>query len=522
VTADELPPSLGGIVCDWIETYLCHGPGDVQGQPVELDDELRAFIWRAYELRPNGQRRYRRAFLSRPKGRAKSETAAMVACAELLGPVRAERKPDGSLALDADGLPVGIPVTAPEVLCIATEEDQAGFVYLAAKYMLEHGEVANAYPLDTGQTRTYLASGGSLEPVTAKASSKDGGKSTFIVADETHLWHTAELKRLHATVRRNVVKRRAGDGWMLETSTAHLPGEGSVGESSYEHAQRIEAGEVEDPVLLVDWRSAPMDVDISDEAQLRAALEEVYGAAASWTNIDGIVDEFADEETDEAENRRYWLNQVVAASDQWLSPEVVKARANPQAVKPLEDIALGFDGAKWDDSTALIGCRLKDGYLFTLGVWEKPEGPEGLGWEVPAAEVDAAVHEAFTTYRVHRFYPDPPYWQDEVASWAAEFGDDVVQAFWTHRETPMARALERLHTVMIGGGIEHDGDARLVRHFGNARKRKTRAGHVIQKEKPRSRRKIDAAVAATLAYEARADALADGALASEDRTATFY
>lgn len=103
----KLNPTLGPEVCDWVETYLVHGPGDVQGMPVELDDEFRSFIYRCYEIYPSdhalaGRRVYRRAVLSRPKGRAKSELAAMLCCAELLGPVRSTGgmpRPDQSDAL---------------------------------------------------------------------------------------------------------------------------------------------------------------------------------------------------------------------------------------------------------------------------------------------------------------------------------------------------------------------------------------------------------------------------------------
>jgi hypothetical protein len=174
----SLPPSLGGHVCRWLETYLVHGPGDIQGDPIVLDDELRAFVWRAYELRPDGARRYRRGFLSRPKGRGKSELAAMVAGAELLGPVRFDHYADAGEVCEFTGYtftagePVGRPVTAPEVLCIATEEGQAGFVYLAARYMLRNGRAAEFYSVDAGLTRTYVGGGGSLEPVTAAANSK--------------------------------------------------------------------------------------------------------------------------------------------------------------------------------------------------------------------------------------------------------------------------------------------------------------------------------------------------------------
>ena len=80
--------SLGFQVCAWIEAFLPHGPGDVEGQPVELDDEFAAFIVRAYEVDTLGHRKVRRAVISRPKGRAKSELAAFLACAEAIGPVR--------------------------------------------------------------------------------------------------------------------------------------------------------------------------------------------------------------------------------------------------------------------------------------------------------------------------------------------------------------------------------------------------------------------------------------------------
>ena len=70
--------TMGWAAISWIEHYLVHGPGDVQGQPIELDDEFAAFILKAYRLDPKtGERVVRRAFLSRSKGRSKSGVAAM-------------------------------------------------------------------------------------------------------------------------------------------------------------------------------------------------------------------------------------------------------------------------------------------------------------------------------------------------------------------------------------------------------------------------------------------------------------
>src|ERR1044072_309409 len=81
--------SLGYEVADWIQTYTCHGPGDVQGDPVELDDEWFEHLVDMYRIDPTtGQRLYDEVVTSRPKGRAKSELAGLVAVAEAFAPVR--------------------------------------------------------------------------------------------------------------------------------------------------------------------------------------------------------------------------------------------------------------------------------------------------------------------------------------------------------------------------------------------------------------------------------------------------
>src|SRR5919199_6494840 len=122
--------SLGFQLVSWIEHFLVHGPGDIEGQEIELDDEFAALIVRAYALRPDGSRKVRRGVISRPKGRAKSELAAMIACAEGIGPVRFDHFAEaGEVSAWGyeyeEGEPVGAPVTRPEVLCFATELGQA-------------------------------------------------------------------------------------------------------------------------------------------------------------------------------------------------------------------------------------------------------------------------------------------------------------------------------------------------------------------------------------------------------------
>ena len=489
----KLNPTLGPEVVAWIETNLIHGPGDIQGTAVELDEERTRFIYTVYEVHPKdhpwaGRRVYPRAFLSRPKGWAKSELAAMIACAEALGPVR--------FAGWRGNRPIGAPVTSPIIKCLATEEGQAGNTYDGIVYMLSEGLVNDAYPgLDVGLTRINLPDGGSIEPVTAAAKSKDGGKETFVVSDEVHLWTTPELHRLYSVITRNIVKRKISDGWMMVTSTMYAPGEGSVAESIHAASKAKKmAG------LLWDHREAPADVDITDDAQLRKALEYVYGAAAPWTNIDGIVAKFHDPTKSEGDNRRYWLNQPAQRADRLFDPLQHTVLERPgQRPDNGSTIVMGFDGSENRDSTALIGWTVGDiSHRFTIGLWERPKGVAYDDWHIPRIEVDAAVYRAFRDFDVKYMVCDPAYWQSELSGWDREFGEDVVVKTNTRDTRIMVEAVQRYTVALAEGRFTHDGDPDVQRHIDNMAPRDTRAG--IVPIKATRNEKIDAGMATLLGF----------------------
>jgi phage terminase large subunit-like protein len=515
-------PSLGPQLVQWYETYLVHGPGDVMGDPIELDDEFYEFIVRAYRLDPEtGRRVYRRAFLSRAKGRAKSELAGMMVCAEALAPVR-------FAGWDASGNPVGKPVKTPFIRCLATEEGQSGNTFDNVSTMMAHlvEHHGDTFPgIDFGrssQTSSRIllhAQHGEVVPSTASGASKDGGKETFAVFDETHLYTLPELRRMHDTVRRNLRKRREAEPWCLETSTMYRPGEESVAERTHAYHQAIVEGRVKEKGLLFDHREAPPDVDLSDRDSLLRGLQAAYGPASAWMDLDGIIAEIWDPQNDPSDSRRYWLNQVVAASDAWLAPnEWGKVADATKSLADQDTITLGFDGSVRDDSTALVACRVEDGHLEMLGCWEKPDGPAGDGWQVDRQAVDAAVFAAFERFNVVGFYADPAYWADTIDRWMAEFGPRLrVRAsqqrpleWWTNRPKAMVDALERFHEAVLTQQLTHDGGTVLARHVLNARRRVGRSGITISKEFPGSPRKIDAAMAAVLAYECRGDAVTAG------------
>lgn len=526
--------SLGWLAVWWIESFCVHGPGDVQGTPVELDDEFTAFIVDVYALDETGRRLYDSAFLSRAKGRAKSELAAFIVLFEALGPARFSHwategetyERDGRVYQYAPGDAVGQNVTAPFIRCLATEEGQAGNTYDNVYFNLSEGPLAEGLPRDAaGLTRIFLPGGGEIIPSTASNSSKDGGRESMVVFDETHLFTRPELKRMYQTVRRNLAKRKIAEPWSLETSTMYLPGEKSVAEETHELAKLITEKKAKSQRLLFDHREADADIDLTDEAQIRAGIAEAYGPFSQVMDVDRIVSEFYDPRNDPSDSRRYYFNQPTSARDAWLTAPEWNSCFKDDTVKPGEEITLGFDGSRKrsrgvTDATALIGCRVSDGHIFEIKVWEQPQGPAGDGWAVPVDEVDWEVAQAFSRYTVVGMFADPARWESYVAKWEAEYGKRLKArasqsnpiAWWMtgNRSYLVVRAVEQFQTAVIDKELSHDGAHALTRHVLNARRRVGRSGVTIAKSTPESPDKIDAAVSAVLAYQARLIALSKG------------
>jgi hypothetical protein len=528
--------SLGWLALAWMEYFVVHGPGDVQGDPVQHGDEYAGFIVDCYALGDSPVNRhmlYDSGFLSRPKGCDKSGLGARFGLFEAFGPCRWNGRyaQGGEVYRDPWGLgfqyvyqpgePMGRPVDVPYIRIMATEEGQTGNVYDTIYYNLTDAAAPlSAVPdVDAGLTRIMLPDGGEITPSTAGSSSKDGGKETWVCFDESHLYNMPELRRMYTTVTRNLRKRKQIAGtWYLETTTMFAPGENSIAEATYELAEAIAEGRSRRSRLLYDHRWGECE-DLADEPALRAAIQDAYGDATGWIDVESIINDFYDPRNDPVDSRRYFLNVKTSSFDSWLAQhEWVACKDEDLSLAEGDLITLGFDGSKNDDSTALVACRVADGFLQILGVWEKPVGPAGDGWKVDGLAVDAAVAAAMARYEVCGMYADPPHWQDYVDRWSAEFADRLqVKAtgprpleWWTNRPRFMVAALERFREAVVDKGLRHSGERVLTRHALNARRRISRSGVTIAKEHPGSPRKIDAVMAAVLAYECRADAVALG------------
>lgn len=563
--------SLGWLAAEWIEALVIHGAGDVSGMITELTDDQVEFIVDVYCLAPPGEEDEGRRLATEvlwlaPKGSDKSGFAAKMLIFEALGPCRFDGwAKGGEVYRDPWGLgfeytyeagePMGKPVNNPGIKMIATSEDQTANTFETVYTNFKEGPLQSAMESrdSVGLSRIKLPGGGEIKPSTSGGSSKDGGRETCVVSDETHLFVLPEHKKLYNVINRNLMKRAGvAEPLMLSTSTYFNPAEGSICQGLLEKAQERERQkkrgkyvDPEDDRVLIHWRHGEIDPeDLHDREKLTAALEDAYGGC-HWVRIPTYVAAVQDSMNSVEDSYRYWLNTQSTASNAWIAPYEWAARGpqrDPETdllidiedftPKPGDTITLGFDGSRKrkkgvTDATALIACRVRDGLLFPLpwgsevSIWEQPANYKGAdGWEVPADQVNAAIKKAFETYNVVGFYADPAKWEGNVAQWERAYGPKLKIkstasqpiTWWMSggRSTEIVRTLEKFQNGVFDGELKHNGDETLARHVANARQFDTTAGIQIRKDHPNSPRKIDAAVAAVLAWRCRLDAISKG------------
>ncbi|AYN59089.1 terminase large subunit [Arthrobacter phage Yang] len=528
--------TLGWGVIEWAEGYLLQPDGDQAGEPFTFTREQINFILWFYALDAGGSFESRRAVLRRAKGWGKSPFLGALALAELCGPVR-------FAGWDSFGEPIGVQHPKPWIVIAGVSETQTQNTFDAIRAMCEDSLLVEDYGLDVGLTR-ILTPTGKIVPITANSATQEGARPSFAIMDETHHWTLSNGGyKLARVVRRNLAKSRDGAARVVETTNAHEPGHDSVAEASYLAWRAMVEGRTISKGLLYDTREAPGDIDLADEKAVMAGLKAAYGDA-SWVDLDRILAEIYDPDTPPEEARRFYLNQIVAAADSWVSPpEWQKNRKGdlrplllapePGKWKKGDTVTLGFDGSLTDDSTALVACRVDDGAVFLLAIWEKPEGPKGQGWEVPKEQVRDAVDFAFAHLDVVAFFSDVAYWETDVDAWRDAYAERLlVKATTRHaigwdmrgHQMDTTRAVEALHRAitdgelpwnahhLLAGSAGANAEEILTRHMLNARRRINRWGVYFGKETRESPKKVDAVAALVLARMARTRILSDGVL----------
>jgi hypothetical protein len=490
--------TLGWQIAGWAAEYL----QAENGGPWKFTREQLRFVLHWYAVDENGRFTNRKGVLQRMKGWGKDPLLAVLCLVELVGPSRFSH-------WDEAGEPVGIPHPRAWVQVTAVNQSQTtNTMALIPSLMTDHFKAK--YGVKDGAV-LIRALGGKvrLEAVTSSYRALEGKRTTFTLLNETHHWVSGNNgHKMYETIDGNATKQ---DSRYLAITNAYLPGEDSVAERMRESFNKILEGRMADIGFMYDSIEAHPKTPLSALA-LRIVIPKIRGDAV-WLNVDSIIQSVMDATIAPSRSRRMWLNQIVAEEDAIYGPaEWDPLLDDSKVLKPNDEIVLGFDGGKSSDATALIALRVRDMCAFVLGVWEKPDGPQGEDWTVPRSAVDSEVHEAFRLFDVKAFFADVALWESYIADWSETYGAGLAVSSpsgkdaigWDMRgsQKGVTMAHERLMRSIFDAKLAHDGDLTLRRHVLNARRRTNNYGISFGKESKDSPRKIDAYAALMLAHEA--------------------
>ncbi|WP_220506959.1 hypothetical protein [Amycolatopsis dendrobii] len=432
---------------------------------------------------------------------------------EFVGPCRFSH-------FDEDGDPVAKQHPEAWVQIAAVSKDQTRntmtlFPQIFTKRALQR------YRIDLGKEIIYADHGRArIEAVTSSPRALEGGRPTSVVKNETHHWLLSnEGHEMDSVIDRNATKSNDGSTRPIAITNAYEPSEDSVAQrarEAYEEAQVLGIPHG----IMYDSLEAPPEAPLSIEAA-PAVIEAVRGDS-HWLSTDRIVAAIADRRNPPSRSRRFWYNQIVAAEDAWIDLkdfDLCQAGDEVLPLAPGDEVVLFADMSKSDDATGIVACRLSDGLVGVVGMWQRPPGSRGDGWLAPRESVDQAVAAAFETYRIVAFFGDPShtlddetqerYWDAMFDEWHRRYGAQLElwaeggqrqghAVMWDmtspQRTAQFTAAAERCALEIGEHTLLHEGDGRLRAHARNAKRYPNRYGVSLWKGHRESKKKIDLAV----------------------------
>ena len=371
IAPDDLEgPSLGPLVCKYVEDWLVLGPGPMRGHPAVLTDEQLALLTAMYLLDPDtGARRFNDINLILRKGTGKSTLVSWLGLCELA--------PDAPVRFGGwDGRePVGVPVVDPYIPYQAFSEDQASTITFRATLAMAKGALNTDLFRVTDNFVARADDTGLLEPVSSSPAARDGSMNTsFTSADELHRMTSDRAHQTVTVMRQNRMK--VTDSWVLGTSTAWAKDEGSYAE---ELDERARAGK---PRGLYVFRGAdPMKWDLTSRKGAEGALDEA--SPPGMPRGHGVIDEWESVQDDPVQLRyfyRVWCNipsEGDATVDRPAYDDLPEQRSPD--VQPRTQVALGL--ARDREGCVIAASRLDaDSRGWIVGRYAGPD------------EVEAALH----------------------------------------------------------------------------------------------------------------------------------
>jgi phage terminase large subunit-like protein len=482
VPEEALAGKRGRLAVEFIEAFGVITKDSVagrQGTPLVLRDWQKELIRHVYAEDDTGNLRHRICLLGLPRKQGKSAVASSLAIYDLL--------------FGANG---------GEVYSVAAEKEQARIVFADAKRMVEANpellEMVKLYrdAIEVPHTSSVY------RVLTAENLSKEGLNPTLTVFDELHAQKNRELFDVMSLA-------------MAARPTAHLiaittagtrsdsTGQDSIAHTLYQYGQRLARGEEVDPTFFMAWYEAPADSDYREPDTWRIANPGLGAeGAGDLCSLEDFVSSVR--RTPEAEFRTKRLNQWVNSQIGWLPSGAWELCQADFELDPDAEYVLGFDGSFSGDASVIVGCTYPTdetpARIFMVKAWEKNLNIHDDNWRVDIAEVERTIVEFCQRYpKVREIACDPFRWQRSMAV-LSELGLPIVE-YPSTSPARMIPACQKFFDAVSDNTLEHDGDPTLARHLDNAVVKQDSRGVRIVKEARNSPRKIDAAVAAVLAFD---------------------
>jgi len=384
-----------------------------------------------------------------------------------------------------------------EVYSVAAEKNQAAIVFKDAKKMIE----ANPELLD--MVKLYrdaieIPSTGSVYRVlSAEHNTKEGLSPTAVIFDELHAQPSRELFDVFSLAQGS---RRSSQLLAISTAGVKIDSRGSesICYSLYQMGQRVARGEIEDDSFFMAWYEAPIEADYKDPETWKIANPGFGDINAESDFVS------AARRTPENEFKTKRLNNFVSAQSAWLPSGAWDEQETEFALDPEQEYVLGFDGSFSGDATVIVGCTVpkenQKPTVFMVKAWEKDEQIHDRDWRVNIADVEQTIIDFCAKHpHVREIACDPYRWQRSMEA-LQDRGLPIVE--WPSTSARrMIPACAKLYDAVVDGEMFQDGDPTLARHIDNAVVKTDNLGSRIVKDKRSSQRRIDAAVAAVLAFD---------------------
>jgi phage terminase large subunit-like protein len=436
---------------DYIRVPRGHGVR----KPLRLRPWQRALIAATWDAKP----RPRLAGWMLPQGQGKSSLTAVLALYELLAGVE-----------------------GAQVVVVATDERQAGIVHRVASRMVELHPELEARVQQYVDQLPVPARGSSFQVLPAVPKRLEGLDFTLAIVDEAG--------RVDQEVY-EVVALATGKQASSVVLAIGTPGP----ELEQTVLGRLRAHALDHPAdASLVWREHSAAGFEDHPVDCRHCWELANPAGGDFLAWDGLA-AVLPPKMREASFRRARLCQLTDQLEEaWLPPgswaQVVDAH---HVIEDGAEVVLAFDGSFNGDTTVLTVATVAERpHLDLVELWE------AAGAQVPIVDVEQAIRAACRRWRVLEIAADPFRWARSLQLLDGE-GLPVLE----YPQSPgrMTPATARFYEAVVNGALTHSGDSRLARHVGNAVLREDARGARLAKERKDSPRRIDAAVAAVMAFD---------------------